>query len=201
MFRSSLHRHSTCSTSTVVAAASTVTCAHHIITMLHAPPLTSRAAGQTEFTYAPEDEDIFFNVSDGSDSGSVGPPCGLEYGNAVDVPDVALSAARCVRPGVGESCCQIGHPQLQMIRAHNIFITMRALFISSNSFVCVLFPSEFHRHSFFVAHRICHTSPSLQIAPPPHRQPRHRRSLRSLGPSPVVLMGAGRTWCRRHQLQ
>ena len=78
---------------------------------------------------------------------------------------------------------------------------MPALFISSNLFVAFCFTLNVFAHSFFVTRHICHTSHPLQIAPPPHRQPRHRRSLRRRGPSPVVLMGAGGTWCRRHQLQ
>ncbi len=60
-----------------------------------AAPLTCRAAGQSEFTYAPEDEDIFFYVSDGSDGVSVDLGCGLHDDGAVDALDIAVLGARC----------------------------------------------------------------------------------------------------------
>jgi hypothetical protein len=107
-------------------------------------------------------------VSDGSDSGSVGQPCGVEYGNAVDVPDVALSAARCVHPGFGESCCQIRHSKLQITREHcEVQITFSSqcqLFLFQAICCCVLFLSE-----CLCALILCHTSHLSHVAPPADR--------------------------------
>jgi hypothetical protein len=93
MLSSSLHHLLTCSTLTT-AVAPTVTPDHHI-NLQRLSQHISYAAGHMEFTYAPEDEDIFFNVSDGSDSGSVDPGCGPYDTGAIDAQDVAMLGARC----------------------------------------------------------------------------------------------------------
>jgi hypothetical protein len=73
--------------------------------------LTSRAAVLPEFTYAPEDEDIFFNVSDGSDSGSVDPGCGSCDNGAADLLDIAATGAKCVCFGLCDNCCHASRNQ------------------------------------------------------------------------------------------
>ena len=61
------------------------------------PLSNSCTGGHTDFIFAPEDEDIFFSVSDGSDAGSTDAAFESTCNDADVMPDVVQSAvSRCL---------------------------------------------------------------------------------------------------------